>query len=355
MTHRSTKWTLGALAAFLAGSGLALAQADSFDPYAAPSSRQAANFTSSSLFAEGDAAAGASDAPAIDVGCCDSGSCPSWRVAADVMFLDRNPARVRLAQTQVGSTEVLNASAMNFNWASGPRLSLMRHTECYDLELTHFDVTGWSAGADVTAPPAFEFSDAVNTLLSTGGATTVSFLNTSRLFSTEFNVRKAWTPNITALAGFRWVEFYDHLQVYTPGFTYFNFTTSNRLYGAQIGLDASLIKHNCFELRSVLKAGVYGNAAQNFNDQPANNVNIPPLAHTANQVSFLGDLGLNGTYRLSDCWAVRGGYQLLWIDGLALAPNQVPVAHILNPANSTVATTNALFAHGATFGLEATW
>ena len=40
------------------------------------------------------------------------------------------------------------------------------------------------------------------------------------------------------------------------------------------------------------------------------------------EVAFVGELNLSLLYRLTDVWNLRAGYSALWIQGVALAPDQ---------------------------------
>jgi len=74
---------------------------------------------------------------------------------------------------------------------------------------------------------------------------------------------------------------------------------------------------------------------------------------SARSVAFCGEIGITAAYNLTDRLALRGGYQLLWLDGVALASQQP----ILNPppllsAATSVGTSGDVFYNGAFIGLE---
>ena len=71
-------------------------------------------------------------------------------------------------------------------------------------------------------------------------------------------------------------------------------------------------------------------------------------------VSFIGDINLSAIYRLTDIWGIRAGYNLIWIDGLALAPNQFDFANVAG-AGTGLSSGGGIFMHGANLGLEARW
>ncbi len=58
-----------------------------------------------------------------------------------------------------------------------------------------------------------------------------------------------------------------------------------------------------------------------------------------------------GLYQLNDYWWVRGGYQLLWIEGAALASDQVAVSDPFH-GHAAIDTNGSPFFHGAIIGLE---
>jgi len=53
-------------------------------------------------------------------------------------------------------------------------------------------------------------------------------------------------------------------------------------------------------------------------------------------------------------WGIRAGYNLIWIDGLALAPNQFDFS-VADNAGSALASGGGVFLNGANLGLEARW
>jgi hypothetical protein len=67
------------------------------------------------------------------------------------------------------------------------------------------------------------------------------------------------------------------------------------------------------------------------------------FAHT-NAAAIL-ELGVLGTYRLSDHWALRGGYDMDWLTGAAFAPAQRPSAN-------QVKATGTVFFQGLGLGME---
>ena len=78
------------------------------------------------------------------------------------------------------------------------------------------------------------------------------------------------------------------------------------------------------------------------------------VKENANQVAFIGEIDFNLNYALNPNWSIRGGYQVFWVEGLALAPNQLDFTDAAG-SGTTVDKTGGLFMHGAHAGLMARW
>lgn len=137
--------------------------------------------------------------------------------------------------------------------------------------------------------------------------------------------------------------------------------TTNNLTGIQLGTDMWICVLPGLRAGGEIQAGVYGNH-MNINTTIGSNQNTPDLTERleANDVSFIGQINLLATYRINYQWTVRGGYQFLYVDGVALAPenfNPVPLG-FNNPFDPRVALVNDngnVFYHGWNVGLEFMW
>ena len=70
--------------------------------------------------------------------------------------------------------------------------------------------------------------------------------------------------------------------------------------------------------------------------------------------AFVGELGLTGAYAINDRWTVRGGYQAIWVDGVALAPDQIAASNVATGA-ATLDTSGHPIYHGFTLAAELGW
>ena len=145
--------------------------------------------------------------------------------------------------------------------------------------------------------------------------------------------------------------------------------TSNALTGLQVGCDAWVTLIPGLRMGGEFKAGVYGNHVHQDTSITFNQITIAP--QTANQsvaervghdsVAFIAEADMMATYRINYNWTIRFGYQLLFVDGVALATenfNNAPPAQFANAARVRTPFINDngnLFLHGATIGAEWIW
>jgi hypothetical protein len=175
----------------------------------------------------------------------------------------------------------------------------------------------------------------------------------SKLYNAEVNVR--WNPlcRVTVLAGFRWLELRENLEGVTiPSVeeTFWNTNTKNNLFGFQIGAEGVILDRGCFSIDGVLKAGVFGNHAEQ--SVAAHNSNVMDVfTASTNHTSFLGEIGLMCKYQVTSQMTLRAGYEALWLQGVALAPAQIQESNVLADQIG-INSNNGVLYHGATAGFE---
>jgi len=137
--------------------------------------------------------------------------------------------------------------------------------------------------------------------------------------------------------------------------------TTNDLTGLQIGGDTWICILPGLRAGAELQAGVYGNHIGVNTTIGSNMTQTQFREHLAdNNVSFLGQVNLLATYRINYNWSLRGGYQFLYVSGVALAPeNFNPVAPFINdpfrPRVQHVFDNGFAFYHGWNVGVEFMW
>lgn len=280
--------------------------------------------------------------------CCD---CRCWTIRAEAIIWDRvGGSNVPL----VGGPVPLSSDDLDFDWAAGPRLTFIRHGicgSCWDLEAAYFGIDGWSATADLADIDTFLTDPTINVVGVTPG--TVGYGST--LDSFELNFRRGYNDWLTWFIGFRMLEVGEELTADFNGLASAGFDVNNHLYGGQLGLDAVLFdRGGPFYANLIGKAGIYGNSADSVTTTVGVGGALPLVVANGDDTAFVGELSLLAGYRLTERMNIVGGYNLLWIDGVALAPDQLATTNIATGV-ATVDTSSTLFYHGFNVGLEYYW
>jgi hypothetical protein len=136
----------------------------------------------------------------------------------------------------------------------------------------------------------------------------------------------------------------------------YKISTDNKLLGAQLG--ARLRRTwSRFGWEATGKAGLFGGdtqQTQSVTDFP-NFPLRPKVSRSGTGVAYLGEINLSALYRLTDVWTLRAGYNVLWLDGLALAPDQLDFNLGATSSGNHLHDGGGMLLHGVNIGLEARW
>ena len=170
------------------------------------------------------------------------------------------------------------------------------------------------------------------------------------------------------LFGFRWAGLEEQADLNvlccsnnpTDVFTSYSVRTSSQMLGPQVGFRGRRQWKN-WAVEGWAKAMLAGtllssNADPIFSSLAPTTIIRPARRLTDAGVGFLGDLNYTVSRRLSDMWWLRLGYNMIWLSGVALAPDQWDFTNQL-PAlgGTTLVGGGGVFLHGANLGLEARW
>jgi len=305
--------------------------------------------------------AGGAEMPAV--GCCDGD--PVWRIRANVVWmrLSRPNDAALATDFTPGGNVLLNASEFKFNNQCGPEIAIARQiNDDWNVEGRFFRIDGWNASrgsvdaleSDVQyaspfrigVPPSFFIYD-----------TTIAGSYRSELTDVEINFRRQINDFWSVLLGFRYLGLDESLalqQGVNFGFATFTHDIGavNDLYGFQIGADMNLWSCGPLSVQGLFKAGVYGDHATNRAHIGLTHSDYSADSNAAaDGVAFVGEMGITGVYRFTNHLSLRGGYQLLWLEGVAQASDQVAVSNPL-AGTATVSFRSSPLYDGAFLGLE---
>jgi hypothetical protein len=290
-------------------------------------------------------------------------------VEADAIFFTRdtqigNRPLILLDPTALGPTQsnvLLSTGDLNFNWQVGPRILIGHDFDAFHaIEASYFGIFNFKETAtrtgtndlnlpgDLGADAPFDFFNA--------DQMTVNY--TSVINNAEINYLTSY-GDLSCLVGFRYFNLGEVFSIASTdlqtGTSFYRVNAYNNLFGLQGG---ARIQQGCGTCTSwsydiTAKAGVYGNdvsSSQNITDFDGF-VQRAVKNHGAN-VAFVGDLEFNTNYQLNANWSIRGGYQVFWVQGVALAPDQLDFTD--NAASGThLDKSSGLFMQGAHAGLMA--
>jgi hypothetical protein len=289
----------------------------------------------------------------IDCGAGVGSCCPKWFATIGTVVLDReDPTPGTIVAANPAGTRFLGAEAFDFDFEPGIEVGLARRFDngCI-LEGRYFGVDS-VASATITTPGNF-----IGTGFTGPGGTLVRGRYLTMLDSTEVNIRRQHSDRLTVLGGFRMIELRDQARfMLNNNVARGHYDYDNRLYGGQLGSNLDLSPRAGRLLANVeTKAGVYNNLVEGgINEFQGFNFIGTFNGDDAN-TAFVGEINLNTGYRLTDHVTLRTGYQLLWIENVALA-SDAAVRSLLNPSLlRTVSDDTGLFYHGATAGIDFVW
>ena len=166
------------------------------------------------------------------------------------------------------------------------------------------------------------------------------------------------------LAGFRWAGLEDAAQLSltpdgSPVANTYSVHASSNLFAPQVGVRARMAFQR-WALEGSTKLGIAGTVtsqSQTMFDQLApDDPYRGPRSAQRGGMGMIADMNLSAIYRFNETWGLRAGYNLFWLTGVALAPDQWDFSAGQSDADgSGLNHTGSLFLNGANLGLEARW
>ena len=324
---------------------------------------------------------------------------PRWTLSIEAIALQRSgnasrtlvervPGTVPFLTTfTTPGTEAFNSDAFRQTISVGPKIGLRyRVDSATSVEIAYFNISSQSAstvGPDTPADWLVMRAPGAFWQTQDFGYQGMTWTDATSLYSAEINGRRMLSSGVTVFVGIRWLQLNDKLvgtltpadltqptwKQTCPACNLFQITagdpagafppfwttsTSNNLYGVQLGIDGPIVARDRLSLAGLLKVGLFDNNATQFAGVSLQKV-VHPASATTNHAAFVGEAGVQLRYQLSNELTLKLGYEALWLAGVALAPAQIQrtnttAAGVVTALGVDTAS-NVLF-QGVTFGLE---
>lgn len=140
--------------------------------------------------------------------------------------------------------------------------------------------------------------------------------------------------------------------------TSYNVDTSSNLFGGHIGI-RKRADWERWSLQGTLKAGVAGSRLSSssgaiFSSLTPDSIIREPISNSDSSLGGIFQFNLTTIYRINSQWGLRGGYNLIGLTGVALAPDQFDFTDTADSGTRLAGNGNVLM-HGFNFGVEYRW
>jgi len=281
--------------------------------------------------------------------------CPQiWTVSADAVTMQRSKASSQVL-LRSNATTLVSADDFQAGFELGPRMSITRRTKYgVDMEFNFFQLDGWEAAIQDSTAAARSAVFGTSTYAVSSG-TPWEGRYTSEYLNAEANLRfpifeEDVFQELSFLIGFRYAELNETFSetLLSTSTNIWKTDSENRMYGLQIGADG-LLMHQLGPVRigGMAKAGIFYNRSKARNYY----ISVGDESLADEDAAFLGETGVNLLWPVSEHLTVRAGYECMWIQSVALAPEQIPSSAMAR-GTGTVSDDGHVFAHGAFLGLD---
>jgi len=263
----------------------------------------------------------------------------------------------------LGSGDIMRGDQFNMGWAGGAEARGVLKKGPWGVEFAWFFMGNFDD--TVNFPNSQGITQAaINTTPPTGyglGGAHLSFNYISGIIGAEANGTWDVARGVTLLAGPRYIKLHEDFSARgisnASGATFEidQWKVHNSLLGGQIGARIDFLKAfgqmgSPWILEGNVRGGVFNNQINSTVSATGNLQSAGDFSSTAYAVQ--GGVGIG--YRLNSNIALILAYDALWLDGVALAPSQVPVSPQFFTAGQQGLATESVLYQGAKLTLRVT-
>lgn len=347
----------------------------------------------------GRAAVGAPGATCAPGDACYAPHAPRWYAGVYGLLLNRDLQNhfTFSFDTANEAVQYTDAKDVSIDWGGGFAVSVGRYFNCgcNALELVYW---GWFPEDSAIYTFEGQMTGALNGIfnwnsLDYDGSTADTWVDDARVHAlfretevhnVEANLLRlgngcgsvscCYTPwQYSLVAGLRYFRFEDHL-IFGSDTTdavfngqdseiFYDIETVNKLYGFQLGGVGTYCVSPRLAFNAGTKFGIFGNHISHrssiggvaglaiINNGP-NGGQEWLVQNNKDDLSFLGEMFLGGSYCIGQRWTISGGYRAVAVTGLAMPTDQIyPDLRGINDVRS-IESNSSLILHGAYFGAQ---
>ena len=261
-----------------------------------------------------------------------------WTANMGVLFLQRDnaPGYALLADDNGVATHL--GSDFDFQSEAGIEFTLQRKLDEWLSQTRYTGMSNWMAAQIGSGDATENLIIASNLSEDVGGIG--SLINGTDFKSIEFNFQRLGLTKYGHLGfGFRYLKLDDHYQYRESSGgnqDVLNSIASNQLYGFQLTGHADVYSGDSISVSLDGNAGVYHNEASTELKQytTGTGTNQLNLESANDDAAFVAELRLALKYHINPRVSIAAGYQVMWIDGIALGTGQMNDAVITDSGSS---------------------
>ncbi len=290
------------------------------------------------------------------------------KMKAGLLVLHReNNANLPLVTSSFGpgGTTIVNAKDLNLGFQPAldasleARLRMLGTT--FNAEIRYFGIDEWTESHGPILRPA-------NSLVVVKHLSPIAFLSTaessvfakykSELYNVEFNL--GWYPKerIRIFIGPRYIRLDEDLKISHETFgtvVLDKLTTKNDLLGGQVGIEGIFFgkPDGGFSIDSWAKVGYFNNDISTKAKVPLPRIGNLSAKSSNDKGALAVEFGIGVSYAFCRNIALSTRYQLLWLNNVALAPDQWPATNYTSGRINTE--TSGVLYQGGWVGLIVSW
>jgi hypothetical protein len=310
---------------------------------------------------------------------------PRWYFRGEVVWLMRNNPNDRNLTTynnlsndkdRLNNRFLLNTDDVDFGLVPGMRLTLGHYlTDRTAIEGAFYGTNNWDERNGTPQFPSANGAGPLSPYWGNGGGpfNTAAFSNSNQQIasyqssfdSAELGIRQWITPTMSVLLGFRFINVGDQFQLTATNNAtnedvgregFYRTWTTNNLIGLQFGTEYT---HELFFRWLYFSVECKGGAFLNFADQKNllfnTGTTYDQRSARDTQFSSMLDLSVAVSALVGNHLTLRGGYTFLFLDGIALATDQLDTNPTMTNSRDFIADKGAMTLQGPFVGGEIAW